>query len=54
MKPITFEYDGKKIIDNITQNMENLSFEESIIRLTQMIVFYKKDEFLKKYQMIME
>ena len=48
MQPITFEYDGKKIIDNITQNMENLSFEQSIIRLTQMISFYKKDEYQKK------
>lgn len=47
MQPITYEYDTKKFIDNIARNMENLSFEESIIWLTQMTEFCKKDDFKK-------
>ena len=39
MIPISTELDIKEIIDNIKINMEGLTFEESIIRLTQMIVF---------------
>ncbi len=41
-------FNGNKIVKNIKQNMENLSFEESIIRFTQMIDFYKKEEFKEK------
>lgn len=39
MVPISTELDIKDILDNIKVNMEGLTFEESIIRLTQMIVF---------------
>ena len=39
MVPISAELDIKDILDNIKVNMEGLTFEESIIRLTQMIVF---------------
>lgn len=38
----TSSFDVSKIIKNIDQNMEGLSFEECIIRLTQMVFFYKK------------
>lgn len=39
MVSISTELDIKGILDNIKVNMEGLTFEESIIRLTQMIVF---------------
>lgn len=39
MVPISTELDIKDVIDSIKINMEGLTFEESIIRLTQMIVF---------------
>lgn len=39
MVAISTELDIKDILDNIKFNMEGLTFEESIIRLTQMIVF---------------
>ena len=38
-------FDGKKIIEYINENMTGLSFEECIIRISQMVSFYKKDEF---------
>lgn len=47
MQFYTYEHNEKRIIDNIARNMENLSFEESIIRLTQVTEFSKKDDFKK-------
>ena len=43
MVPISTELDIKGILDNIKVNMEGLTFEESIIRLTQMIVFDRRE-----------
>lgn len=43
MVPFSVELDIKDVIDNIKINMEGLTFEESIIRLTQMIVFDKQE-----------
>lgn len=43
MFPFSIELDIKDVIDNIKINMEGLTFEESIIRLTQMIVFDKQE-----------
>lgn len=48
MASITTEIDVSKLHSNIEKNMEDLSFEESIIRLTQMIVFYKKEDVKKQ------
>lgn len=48
MAPITTEIDLSDIHSNIDKNMEDLSFEESIIRLTQMIVFYKREDVKKQ------
>lgn len=39
MIPLSTELDIKDLLDNIKKNMEGLTFEESIIRLTQIIVF---------------
>lgn len=43
MVPVSTELEIKDILDNIKVNMEGLTFEESIIRLTQMIVFDHKE-----------
>ena len=43
----TITFDVSKTIENISQNMDGLSFEECIIRLTQIVSFYKKDDFKK-------
>ncbi|MCM1127990.1 MAG: DUF4209 domain-containing protein [Lachnospiraceae bacterium] len=43
MVPITMELDIKGVVDNIRINMEELTFEESIIRLIQMFVFEKRE-----------
>lgn len=43
MVPITMELDIKGVVDNICINMEELTFEESIIRLIQMFVFEKRE-----------
>lgn len=43
MVPISVEFDIKEIVENIKCNLEGLSFEESIIRLTQMLVFDSRD-----------
>lgn len=48
MKPFTMQFDIKGVVDNIKQNMTGFSFEESIVRLAQMVSFYKKDDFKKK------
>lgn len=44
----TIELNIEEIVKTIRKNMDGLSFEESIIRLTQMIVFDKKDEIKKR------
>ena len=41
-------YDGDKMKKNITDIMKGLTFEETVIRLTQMIPFYIKEEFKNK------
>lgn len=43
MIPIIREVDIKGVVDNIHVNMEGLTFEESIIRLTQMFAFEKRE-----------
>ncbi|MDE7288040.1 MAG: DUF4209 domain-containing protein, partial [Oscillospiraceae bacterium] len=47
MVPFSVKLDINDVIDNIKINMEGLTFEESIIRLTQMLVFYKQEEIKK-------
>lgn len=44
MIPISVELNLKDIIENIKVNMEGLTFEESVLRLIQMIVFDKQEE----------
>ncbi len=48
MKPFTTQFDIQGVLDNIKQSMTGFTFEESIIRLAQMVSFYKKDDFKKK------
>ena len=43
----TITFDVSKTIENISQNLDGLSFEECIIRLTQIVSFYKKGDFKK-------
>lgn len=38
------ELDIKGIVDNLKVNMERLSFEECVVRLTQMFVFEKLED----------
>lgn len=46
MVPFSIELDIKGVVDNIKINMEGLTFEEGLIRLTQMFVF-EKQEYIK-------
>lgn len=48
MVPVSVELDIKGVVENIIKNMEGLTFEESILRLTQMIVFDKREEIKSK------
>lgn len=48
MVPFSVELDIKGIIDNLKANMEGLSFEECVIRLTQMFVFEKQEDIKKR------
>ncbi len=50
MVPITTKIDVSKLNEIIDKNMEGLSFAESVIRLSQMLIFYKKEDI--KVQMI--
>lgn len=43
MVPISLEFDIQGVIDNININMEGLSFEECVIRLTQVVYFDSKE-----------
>jgi hypothetical protein len=43
MVPYSLEVDIKDIVENIKVNMEGLTFEESILRLTQMFAFEKQE-----------
>ena len=45
MHPFRVPFDGDKIKENIEKSMEGLTFEETVIKLSQMISFYKKEEF---------
>ena len=45
--PISVEIDIKGVNDNLKANMEGLSFEECVIRLTQMFVFEKQEDIKK-------
>ena len=47
MVPFSAELDIKGVIDNLKANMEGLSFEECVIRLTQMFVFEKQEDIKK-------
>lgn len=47
MVPISIEVDINRNIEIIKANMDGLTFEESIIRLTQMLVFEKKEDIRK-------
>lgn len=44
----TVELDIKDIINNLEVNMDELSFEECVIRLTQMFVFEKQEDIKKR------
>lgn len=44
MVPVSMEFDVSELVSNIEQNFKNLSFEEAIVRMTQTITFYKKDD----------
>ena len=48
MVPFPVELDIKGVIDNLKANMEGLSFEECVIRLTQMFVFEKQEDIKKR------
>lgn len=48
MVPFSVELDIKGVIDNLKANMEGLSFEECVIRLTQMFVFEKQEDIKKR------
>lgn len=54
MVPITTKIDVSELNEKIIKNMEGLSFEESVIRLSQMLTFYKKEDvkvqMLEKYR----
>ena len=47
MVPFSVELDIKGVIDNLKANMEGLSFEECVIRVTQMFVFEKQEDIKK-------
>ena len=47
MVPFSIELDIKGVVDNLKVNMEGLSFEECVIRLTQMFVFEKQEDIKK-------
>lgn len=49
MLPIKMEFDVSGVNANIDENMAGLTFEESIIRLTQMVSFPKKDDIKAKF-----
>lgn len=48
MVPFSVELEIKGVIDNLKANMEGLSFEECVIRLTQMFVFEKQEDIKKR------
>ena len=48
MVTFSVELDIKGVIDNLKANMEGLSFEECVIRLTQMFVFEKQEDIKKR------
>lgn len=48
MSTIASKYDLAEILDNISLNMKGLSYKEAIYRFTQMVVFFKKDEYKEK------
>lgn len=48
MVPFSVELDIKGVIDNLKANMEGLSFEECVIRLTQTFVFEKQEDIKKR------
>ena len=48
MVPFSVELDIKGVIDNLKANMEGLSFEECVIRLTQMFVIEKQEDIKKR------
>lgn len=48
MVPFSVELDIKGVIDNLKANMEGLSFEECVIRMTQMFVFEKQEDIKKR------
>ncbi|SFQ08563.1 protein of unknown function [Lachnospiraceae bacterium XBB1006] len=44
MVPFSVELDIKGVVNNLKVNMEGLSFEECVMRLTQMFVFEKQED----------
>lgn len=48
MVPFSIELDINGVIENLKENMEDLSFEECVIRLTQMFVFEKREDIKKR------
>ena len=48
MMPIITEVDASKLYENIKTNMEGMTFEECVIRIVQMTIFYKRDDIKKE------
>lgn len=48
MMPIITEVDATKLYENIKRNMEGMTFEECVIRIVQMTIFYKRDDMKKE------
>lgn len=48
MAPSSVELDIKGVIDNLKANMEGLSFEECVIRLTQIVAFEEQEDVKKR------
>lgn len=48
MVPFSIELDIRGVVENIKINMEGLTFEERLIRLTQMFVFEKQEDIKKR------
>lgn len=48
MMPITTKVDVSKLYENVRANMEGMTFEECVIRIAQMTIFYKRDDIKKE------
>ena len=48
INPVSVKFDISCLVENIKKNMSGLTFEESLIRLTQMVRIEKKDDIKKR------